>query len=690
MRKERRDSIRFEIEEDLVRIERPGRLTPVRVVDLSAGGSGLIVPAELAGTVGRDVLKLVLPGCSPIEALAVPVRSTKLGGEEHLGMRFERLDPDTLGSLSSFLVERCLEQARSRSFVLADQEPSLGVSRRDQVYRLLSFYGLSRGRTLWAYRGQVQLPVTLKIKDFDTLAARQLIVAEPLGGGDIEEGQEYTFAFAGFNAINYFEAIVWRTTAERVWITIPGGMRQAGFRGSFRIGLAGQHLELRIAHPRIAGFRLVKPVLDVGARGLSFPLNSAIDCLFPGEELPEVRLDIPGGPVRAEAVIRTVQRRPDAAGLACGIEFTRFVSDRQAERWGRFVFRMGHPNLELGDAQAVAEKWRVLESSGYVDETTESLRTHLARRFFFSWKKHSDNPRLGRYMFVQKDGRAVGIVAASLIYPRTWLVHHLGIDEKERKADKRRVFELAREAYCGMQHLLNNMADIDFFLIYADAKLSWNEMIYGHFMQRYPDKKSCTYEAYKVYKCRPGLSSSTQIQRNESVEIVPGDDRLLESFSRHLEYSLAVVEFESFCYRKEEIDLEEFSRECAEVGYERERRVFFAIEKDTPRAALIAETGDEGTNIFGLLNKCWFVHLEPEAVHDGRLKSLLLHRALQYYRSKGKQEFIFLGSWIGEPEDVLKPLGFYFVADGLRFLARRSVLPAWMSYLDELMRMMHG
>lgn len=692
MSRDRRDSYRFEIDAGDVCLSLSPLEPEARVVELSASGCSIVGPTGLVESLSNSPAFLQVGRYPPFYTRVVPVRTAQGTGPARTGVRFGQLDRKALGSLSRFLIDRFREQSSRLSSLVEEAKLSIGNFQRDLVCKLLLFHAISHGRRLRVYRGNLRLPLLLRVREMTVEAARQLIVAEVLGGAAemLRRGQEYTFGFRGANALNYFRTEVWRHGPGEVMILLPPHIRQTGFRESFRIRLSpDQSFEASFDHPRLPGSKLRKRVLEISAQGLSFLLDLEHDLLFPGDRIRQILLDLSEGPVRAQAAVRSILPDHEGSGLACGIELSSFYGEEEAERWRRFVLYAGYPRIRLGERNLVNTYWGVLEASRYLEETTAATRPSKAKSFFVSWTRHSDKTWLSRYLLIYKGDHPIGTVAANLIYPDTWLVHHLGIDERERKADRQGLFEIAREAYCGMQHILGNMTPLKYFVIYADAGKAWNEMIFDKFLRRYSNKEDFLYDGYRVYKCLPQLETYRPAATG-SVEVVDGNSKLLRLLSRHQRANLPEVEYEAFCYGKEEIALDDFSRKCSRNGYERERRIFFAVDGGDVLAALVAETGEEGINIFGLLNKCWFVYITRQMARYDQAKGKLLLEAIRFYEEKCKNEFILIGSPYGESEDLLEPLGFFYVADGFRFLARRTVIPAWMSYVDESMRMLSG
>jgi PilZ domain len=686
---DRRESYRFTVDEGQVHLDLPQNLPPATVLDISAGGAGLVLPEGRPSMVDAVSVAVHLAGFPPFETQLVPVRQSgeAPGG---LGVRWSGLDPAALSSLSQYLIDRFQHQGRKVARLLGSHAQTQATIRRDVVRKLLTFHAISHGRPLQVYHKGTLLPVLLRARELVVQSARELILAEIVTGSreQLSEGLEYTFAFGGSNAVNYCEAMVYKTEPGRALITLPSDIRQTGFRRSIRTrSEAAQDLELKLHHPRIAGLELIKPVLDVSAGGLSFPLAPAEDLLFPGEHLDKITVNLPQGPVQMEAIVRSMYQSP--LGAVCGLEILDHGGAAEAERWQRFVFHAAHPHLHLGGRDQVRETWSVLQSSGYLEEATETLRPQLEKKYFVAWDRLAGQTHVARFLLHYRETRPLGTVAANLIYPSTWMFHHLGIDEKVRKADRKGMFDLAREIYSGALYMIDHLADAKHFLFYVDTAKAWNEMMYGRFLRSYQQQEDFVYDSFSVYKCRPNCQLPEPVVDPRSLRIVQADPDLLSALSEHLERDLPAVEYEAFCYDKGRIGLEHFTAETAALGYERTRTIFFAVDRGQPLAALIAETGEEGINIFGLFNRCWLVPLTVEAETDDRVKDQLLRRAVEHYVTRDKPEFILVGSWGGEPEDLLAPLGFHYLTDGLRWLARRNVLPAYVNYVEEFLGMLH-
>ena len=104
------------------------------------------------------------------------------------------------------------------------------------------------------------------------------------------------------------------------------------------------------------------------------------------------------------------------------------------------------------------------------------------------------------------------------------------------------------------------------------------------------------------------------------------------------------------------------------------------------RAALIAECGSDGVNVFGLLNSCRpfvFAPFEDPAEEKAVARGLLA-AAGEFYRSRGVDEYTLFATNRSVAKAAAE--GGRFVATGVRWLASCDLLAAWLSYVDDVLQ----
>jgi hypothetical protein len=126
-----------------------------------------------------------------------------------------------------------------------------------------------------------------------------------------------------------------------------------------------------------------------------------------------------------------------------------------------------------------------------------------------------------------------------------------------------------------------------------------------------------------------------------------------------------------------------FARKLAHHGQVRARTTYVFAPAGRPVWALVCETGNEGVNIFGLLNRCWLTELVPISSQEASAaRRTLLRRALRHFADAGKRQVMLLEDEQAAPGDALAA-GFVRVSDGVYWLSRREVMPAWLSYVED-------
>ena len=173
------------------------------------------------------------------------------------------------------------------------------------------------------------------------------------------------------------------------------------------------------------------------------------------------------------------------------------------------------------------------------------------------------------------------------------------------------------------------------------------------------------------------------MSRTTTIDVAVANRHDLALVSFALKSVSSAVEIDAMAYDTSEIDLEDFSERCQALGVERSRRVFVARDKGVPVAALIAESGGEGVNIFGLMNCCSIVNLGPAPVSEA-VKSALLDTVSHHFLGLEKQLFVFFDEPGADPSSV-EAMGFEFISDGMRFIANKRIVPAWMNYLESVL-----
>jgi len=673
---DRRFTYRLDLPEDKVRLHArsAGRVV---VADLSASGSGLIVSPDDFDRVGAEPATFEFGAGLSFSVKLDPVRVTRVDQQLRVGARFQGLPVEGMRVLSQFLIRGFLEENSTLARLLEDPR-TLTTQSPTFIRRHLRRCLLSERRPLRVYAHGKVLPFSILAVRMVEAHGKKLIEAHAAHAG-LEEGGPYSFVVAQAGAVTHFSAFIVHRSGETLFISLPDELHQAGFRDSIRTGLESTRRPTVVCtHPRLPDELISRPLIDLSARGFAFESDPESDLLFPGDRLEQIEIRFPDKVYRAVGTIRGISPHRGSNLYSCGVEIVGFADGAEEQHWHERVFRQAHPNVTLPEARNGAERaWRVLETSGYVSAwTSESGARDLPARFHRFWGDAS--PEVGRLLLLETGGETVATMAGNRLFPRTWLIHHFGVDKTSR-ASPVTFLGFARELYAALMYVLQHVADLEYFVIYVEKDKRWTQALYGDFVQRYAPAEDSQYDEIRVFKCYPSEPRTLRMRKHPLPEVVLADATALKAVSQYLRATLSPLEFDAFAYDEGDIDLAAFGDECRAHRYERARHVYLVLENGAPTAALIAGSGEEGVNLFGLMNRCRLIALGPTGITQEAREALLM-TAKWHYANLGKQAFVFLGD-ADENVEELVSLGYEFVSDGVRWLARRSLVPAWLSFV---------
>lgn len=678
---DRRFTYRLDVSDDRVRVSAPriGRMT---VADLSASGSGLLVsPDDMAGVTAEPATFELDSGRS-FSVRLEPVRITRQADRLRVGARFQDLPRAGMRALSEFLIREFLEE-KGRLDRLLEDPRTLSNGSPTFIRRHLKRCLLSQGRALRVYDHGQLLPLDINAERMFELNGRWLLEARTTQAG-LVEGGSYTFVVALPGSVTHFSSRIEHRSGDTVLIQLPTELHQAGFRDSVRTLLKSSHgvATVQCSHPRLAEELLDRPLLDLSARGFAFVTEPESDLLFPGDRLGFLRITFQDEVFEGRGVIRRIAPHRDSGIYLCGVEIMEFADASQVQRWQRRVFRYLHPRAVVVEPEVATRRaWQVLAESGYVRLwTPPESQQRLQAAYSETWS--TAGPGNGHLMLVERRGETVGTLAGSILYPKTWLVHQLGVTERER-GGLGTFMSLAYELYSGLMYLFQHEPAAEYFVIYAERDRKWSEALYENFTAQCPDQSALAYDDNRVFRRVVGAPVSTIVALDPSLEVTAADGPSLLAVARALQARSSPVVSDALAYGPGDIDLNEFEGQCHELGCQRARHVFVARRRGVPVAALVAESGDEGVNLFGLMNRCFIVSLRPGPLLPA-VKAALLGKAERHFDELDKRHFIFFD----EPDAdaaFVNLCGFELISEGMRFIAHKRVVPTWLSYLANVL-----
>jgi hypothetical protein len=668
---DRRDSYRLSVERKALLRSPGGR--ELQVQDLSGSGISVVVPESLVQEL-RDRPSILHLGSAMLPVRLEIVRL--LPGRDHglfnVGARFVDLGLEGVRHLATFLIDGFGERDQRIERLLSAEQMIRWRDAR-MIKRLLYLHTISRSVPFTPYLDAAPLPICLKCNGIDERGGLSATV-EGADPRHLERNRPLTFVLAGGESVFFFQSFPIETSATGVVLSFPLELCQTGFRVSPRPRLPEEtFFPVTFESPQHHQ-NVERRLVDVGARGLSFQSDSNRELLLPGTRI-RANVALSDGEVDIDGIVRRVISSGSTSEY--GLEVLEFADQRSRRLWHEFVIKEANPRLEFSNRRTAIKAWHILTASEYTKLwTNRRHRRHLAHAFSDAWLAMPD--RFGHVMVANDDVRSVGTASANLLYPKTWMVHHLGVDRQERTMKQRHEFRtLTRQLYAAAMYLIRHVYETKYFVLYVEENKIWNQRIYRGFIDQYSAQRDSLYDSLHVYRGEPERMQ----EDGASFEIAEGDPTGIEALASHLQDNLRPLEVDAFAYQPNAIGLTDFETACAAGGYERRRRFLFTKENGRPTAALIAELGSEGVNLFSLLNSCRFFDLgaSPGA------KKALLAAAGGMYRAAGKKSFVFFDE-DPDVDESLASIGVTHVSPGVRWLVRKEVVPAWLGYVDEMMR----
>jgi hypothetical protein len=271
-------------------------------------------------------------------------------------------------------------------------------------------------------------------------------------------------------------------------------------------------------------------------------------------------------------------------------------------------------------------------------------------------------------------------MAANLLYPRTWMLHHLGVDRGVR-ADRTAFLSCVRELYSAALHGTEHVSEPEFLTLYVEADKGFTDFLYGNFARMYGRSGDLQWSHNYVFRADTRRDRPAAEPGDPAIRVATRDD--LELLAASCARTRTPMEIRAHELDPEGLSAEGFARRLSPRRPVRARETYVFAAGGRATWAVVCETGSEGANVFGLLNRCWLAELSPRAGTDEPgARRALLRRAIRHFSDAGRRQVVLLAPdarWLADAEGA----GFEFVSKGAVWLSRWAVTPAWLAYVHD-------
>jgi hypothetical protein len=336
--------------------------------------------------------------------------------------------------------------------------------------------------------------------------------------------------------------------------------------------------------------------------------------------------------------------------------------------WTNMVARQLHPSTDnVTDWKGQA--WDLFERSGYfslsgkLPEEFDELRRDLV--------EVTGRLAQATHLSCQTTFRSDRGIEASFwslrAYSGTWLGHQLA-KLPSRTQPGAALRNIYLRAYETAQHAENSQ----WLLSYVESHVKWNHAVHLDFARRHSSKLACALP----FLLTEGRCDSERAEEHDLYVIGPATRSEKAELWEVMARSRPEAYLEALDLVPSRWDLSEIASSWKGVGIERSRSFYVARRNGKAVAAGIFETGQNGTNLFRLLDGVRLFALDSEG--NDAFPALIEH-ARQHYRTRGKKSFVHFVE--EERPGFVEAAGLRSLGPGFIWIASAELLPDFLEHV---------
>lgn len=681
---EQRQQHRFPMAEDddvtgLLNTE--GEMTEARVHDVSLSGTALLVPEPKVVNSGHGgVLSLHWSGRDlgevSVDLVHVSQAEIERSPWQLIGVRFAGQEEPFLRDLCRLLVNR-QSRPSERVRLLGEISSFHTVIDEKRCRRLLALC-CRRLKCLQVFNDKGVFVSNFWPKSIrqDRLTGR----FESLVSHQWIKKKQYCFVLPGFNNAFVFFAPLLAVHDGQAALKLPRQMFEGGIRRLARMPLDDEfQIGYEFLHPQIPKKMISKQLTEAGLGGMSFELDLEQDILVQGSVVDSGVLRLPDGRgLPCRSIIRHIFR--DHLGrLICGLEILSFSANGR-RCWVETLLRRMSPFVEEATPVLLDEAWSVFESSGYLEEKPTGAMGGLRVPFVNAWRTMMTSGGQARCLLYRTENRSAGIICISKIYSKTWLTHHLAVEQAQSPLSKLQILTdlIPRNAFQWLS-AIHPEASI---LIYFNANEPFNRQVWLQFLEKHLAEGKINMKRLEAYDFM--VESIEHDRASDEIWVREPHNEEITWISSDLHQRDGSLLYEALDYTSDRFLIDAEGSATVFPGMRRGRIVFVAGCRDQLLGYLVVEMAIQGVNIFALYNTCRIV-VKSGLDQDRRLlvRDKLFYKATEHYRSNGCETFILLKGQgdMGPPETHEM-----FKVDLVQGLILSEMIPRWIEYLENIWR----
>ncbi|HZI15337.1 MAG TPA: hypothetical protein VE153_33505 [Myxococcus sp.] len=444
---------------------------------------------------------------------------------------------------------------------------------------------------------------------------------------------------------------------------------------------------VRFHHPlwRELG-ELDREVADLSFSGLAIRCRPE-DLVFPGLLPPRLEMHTGNGqviPLRGE--IRHVSGPREDGTVLCGLSALPYSSDEA--RWVRFVSQTLSPATRTGE-DLEDGLWELFTRSGFFSLAGKSAEEFeaLRRDFRQMTKRAAEVPQLFCQAVRPSERGIEATMSFMKPYRHAWMGHQVAKRPGKPPASVQEPGRIMRDLYLRAFEHPQSDPDFRWVVAYVEASNPWIAKAHVRYAERQMDAAPGLAFTRKV-RMMDVLTQELTGLCHEDVRVGPATPDELELLADTVAFTRPGCYVDALDFTRERLDLRAMQARWRQFGLEREREVLVARRDGEPVAAAVLELGQQGTNLYSLLD---MARLFPFHADGPSTYAALMDAARRWYGARRRTSFHYLcedegGAYVREaglhegPEPHLWILSSKLVPDFLEHISeltigRRGALP---------------
>jgi len=487
----------------------------------------------------------------------------------------------------------------------------------------------------------------------------------------------YDIDVIGYNSAYRMKMESGTAEGDRLFTPLPEVLFRIRHRWHRRVP-APASVSVRFHHPlwRELG-DMTREVVDVSFSGLCVRCRPE-DMVFPGLLPPLLELHTDTGQtISLRGEIRYVSSVRADGTVLCGLGVLPYASDEA--RWVRFVSQSASPNTctseDLEDGL-----WDLFTRSGFFSLAGKSAEEFEQLRLAFRTmaKRAAEIPQLFCQAVWPSERGLEATMSFMKPYRHAWMGHQVAKRPGKPPSNVSEPGQIMRDLYLRAFEHPQSDPDFKWVIAYVEAINPWIAKAHVRYAERQMETGAGLAFTRKVHMLDV-FSHELTGRTFEGLSVGPATPNELTVLADIIARTRPACYVDALDFTRDRMDLRPMQARWKEFGLEREREFIIARRGGVPIAAAVLELGQQGTNLYSLLD---MARLFPIAETGPLAYVALVDAARRWYAARRRTSFHYLCE--DEGGDYVQESGIHTGPDPYMWIISSKLIPDFLEHISEL------